>query len=211
MVPPRATKPLQPPKEERRAHLARLFVDAVEPILEAGESYSDISVERLIKAVDISRSTFYAYFDDKGELLRAMGEDVTRDLAEAGAAWFELSPTSTKDDLREGLRPLFETYRRHQTLLGAITEAASYDPRIREQHLALVEQAVTGLQQHIKAHQKAGAAAPELDAARTARWLVWMLERGLYQLVAPAPPAEMKRLLATMTDLVWRALYEGHR
>lgn len=207
----RSPKPLQPPREERRALLARYFVEAVEPLLETGESYADVSVEKLITLVDISRSTFYVYFDDKGDLLRAMAEDVTRDLAEAGSAWFGLSETASKKDLRDALRPLFETYRRHQTLLGAITETASYDPRIREQHTKLVEQAVDGVREHIKAHQKAGTAAKGLDPARTAQWLVWMLERGLYQLVAPAPAAELKRLLDTATDLIWRALYEGHR
>jgi TetR/AcrR family transcriptional regulator, ethionamide resistance regulator len=210
-MPPRSSKPLKPDREERRAFLAGHFVEMVEPWLEAGESYADISVERLITAVDISRSTFYVYFDDKGDLLRAMAEDVTRDLAEAGAVWFTLSITATKKDLRAALKPLFDTYRRHRTLLGAITETASYDARIREQHLTLVETAVTGLTGHIKEHQKAGAAAAELDASRTARWLTWMLERGLYQLVAPASDAEAARLLTTMTDLVWRTLYAGHR
>jgi len=203
-------RPLQPPREERRELLARHFVQAVEPLLEAGESYADISVERLITAVDISRSTFYVYFDDKGDLLRAMAEDVTRDLAEAGASWFEMPTDASKSDLRQALRPLFDTYRRHHTLLGAITEAASYDPRVREQHLTLVNEAVTGLQGHIKTQQRAGAAAPELDALRTAKWLTWMHERGLYQMVATASAAETRRLLDAMADLVWRTLYAGY-
>ena len=207
---PRRTKPLQPSREERRALLARYFVEAVEPLLEAGESYADISVERLITTVDVSRSTFYVYFDDKADLLRAMGEDVTRDLAEAGAAWFELAPEASRDDLRKALTPLFDTYRRHRTLLGAITETAAYEPRVREQHVALVETAVAGLADHIRAQQAAGAAAPELDPDRTARWLTWMLERGLHQLVAPASKAEATRLLDTMTDIAWRTFYEGH-
>lgn len=203
-------RPLQPPREERRQLLSRHFVQAVEPLLEAGEAYADISVERLITAVDISRSTFYVYFDDKGELLRAMGEDVTRDLSEAGSSWFELATDATKDDLRQALRPLFDTYRRHQTLLGAITEAASYDARVREQHLALVAEAVGELENHIRAQQRAGAAAPELDPRRTAQWLTWMHERGLYQMVATASAAESRKLLDAMTDLVWRTLYEGY-
>ena len=207
----RESKPLQPTREARRSQLARLFVDEVEPLLEAGESYADISVERLIKAVDISRSTFYVYFDDKGDLLRAMVEDVTRDLVEAGTSWFELPPDADKRGLAAGLKPLFDAYHRHQKLLGAITETAAYDPRIREQHQALVDRAVSELTRHIRAQQRLGTAAPELDPVRTAKWLVWMLERGLYQLVAPAKPAEVKRLLKTMTDLVWRALYDGHR
>jgi AcrR family transcriptional regulator len=205
-----SSRPLQPPREVRRALLARYFVDAVEPWLEAGESYADISVERLITTVDISRSTFYVYFDDKGDLLGAMAEDVTRDLAEAGSAWFDLATDATKRDLRDALGQLFATYRRHQTLLGAITESAAFDARVRERHLALIDRAVQGLESHIKEHQAAGAAAPDLDARRTAQWLTWMYERALYQLVGQATKPEARKLLDAATDLVWRALYAGY-
>ena len=205
------SRPLQPPREERRALLTRHFVEVVEEWLEGGEAYSDISVERLIKAVDVSRSTFYVYFDDKGDLLSAMAEDVTQDLREAGSGWFELPAEAGRNELRAALRQLFMTYRQHRTLLGAITESAAYDPRVRREHLNLVEAAVSGLTGHIKAAQAANAAAPELDARRTAQWLTWMHERGLYELVGPATDAEMRRLLGAMTDLVWRTLYEGYR
>jgi AcrR family transcriptional regulator len=189
--------------------LTRYFTEAVEPLLAAGESYADISVERLITAVSISRSTFYAYFDDKGDLLRAMGEDVTLDLATAGAHWFELRPEADRAALRAALLPLFDTYRRHQRVLRAITETAAYDPNIRALHLALVERAATGLSGHIRAQQDAGAVVAELDPDQSSLWLVWMLERGLYQLVAPAEPAEVDRLLDSLTALVWRMLYDG--
>lgn len=206
----RPVKPLQPSREERRAFLAECFTEAVEPMLEAGETYSALSVERLITAVDISRSTFYAYFDDKGDLLGAMTESVTNDLAEAGAVWFDLPPSATREDLRRALETLFAVYRRHKTLLRAITEAAGYDARVRAGRGALVERAVTGLQEHIERHQAAGTVAPELDPAYTARWLVWMLERGLDQFAGHAPEPEVNAALECITDLVWRGLYEGH-
>lgn len=189
--------------------LTRHFTDAVGPLLTSGESYSDISVARLIAAVDVSRSTFYSYFVDKGDLLRAMGEDVTLDLAEAGAHWFDLEGPTDRDQLREALRHLFDTYRRHQMLLRAITETAAYDAGIRALHLALVDRAATGLREHIEREQGAGVTAPELDATRTAQWMVWMLERGLYQLVAPADDDEADNLLDSVTDVLWRILYEG--
>lgn len=200
----RRPKPLQPDKGERRTMLVGYFTDAVEELLEGGESYSDLSVERLINAVDISRSTFYTYFNDKSGLLRAMGEDVTQDLATAGAHWFELSPNASKEELRDALQPLFETYRQHQMVLRAITETAAYDAGIRELHLALVERAATGLRGHLEQLKWAKSG----DAERTALWLVWMLERGLYQLVGPAGEDEVEGLLSAMTDLVWGALYD---
>jgi len=205
---PRRPSPLQPLKEERRALLVGYFAGAVEELLSQGESYSDLSVERLIKAVDVSRSTFYTYFDDKSTLLQAIGESVTLELAAAGAQWFDLPAGATKEQLTEALGALFETYRQHQRVLRAITEAAAYDSRVRELHLALVDQAATGLREHIETHQKSRTITRSLDAASTATWLVWMLERGLYQMVAPADEAEAQHLLGSLADLIWRILYD---
>jgi hypothetical protein len=38
-----------------------------------------------------------------------------------------------------------------------------------------------------------------------------MAERGLYQLVAPAPPDVVDRLLESITDITWNTLYAGAR
>jgi len=205
------TAPSQAAHDRRRARLAEQFTQIVEDMLEGGESYSELSVERLIRAADISRSTFYVYFPDKGELLSAMAERVTAELSDAGAAWFQLPDNGTPEDLRVSLRALFATYQRHRHILGAVSEAAAYDTRLRERHGLLVEAAVTGLREHIEAAQRAGSAAPTLDAHRTAEWLTWMLERGLYQLVGPAATDEREQLLSAVTDLAWRALYAGYR
>jgi len=203
--------PLQRTPEERRALLARHFVEVAEPLLEAGESYADLSVESLIKAGGISRSTFYAYFEDKGDLLSAMAADVIAELFEAGRSWWDLPDDGDKQALREALRPALETQRRHRAILGAVAESAAYDPRVREQHTRLVSEVAANLATHVRGAQRRGAACPDLDAVRVARWLIWMHERGLHQLVTPAAPAEAGKLLDALTDIVWRTLYEGYR
>lgn len=203
---PRPARPLQPTRDERRLELARYFIDEVTPLLAAGEAYSDLSVARMIKAVGISRSTFYGYFEDKSALLKAMGEDITIDLAEAGARWFELGVPADRAALKAALRPLFDTYRRHQLLLRAITEAASYDPGMRDLHADLVARAADGLMAHVAQVERRRA--HPLDPRRASLWMVWMLERGLYQLVAPAGDREAGRQLDTVVELVWRTLYE---
>jgi len=203
----RRPTPLVRPKEEKRALLVTHFAVAVEELLAGGRSYADLSVEALIGAVGISRSTFYAYFDNLSGLLVAMGEAVTLDLAQAGTSWFGFDPQGGEEALREGLRPIFTSYRQHQLLLKAITEAATYDAGIRALHQALVDRAVDGLIQHVLEQQAADRIDAGIDRERSIRWLVWMLERGLYQMVARADDAESEALLAAVSGLVWRSLY----
>lgn len=206
--------PLQITAADRRGLLSRRLVAIVEPLIDAGEGgegYADLSVERIIRAAGISRSTFYTYFGDKADLLVAMAGDVVADVLGTGDSWWSLSNDAGRDELREALRPPIEAYRMHRTILGAVVEAAATDPGAREQLNRLAEGAAGALTGHIRDCQKAKSAAPDLDPDRTARWLIWMIERGLYQLVSPAAPAEAQKLLDSLTELIWRTLYAGYR
>lgn len=206
-----ARKPLQMSRDDRRRLLSRHFIDVVEDLIDAGAAYADLSVERLITVAGISRSTFYVYFEDKGDLLGAMAADVIGDLLESGRPLWELPDKATRDDLREALRPPLELYREHRAILGAVVEAAATDPGVREQHERLIEAVIASLADHIEAGQRRGSVAPELDPRRTAEWIGWMHERGMYQLIGGSDSAEAEQLLAALTGIIWRTLYEGYR
>jgi TetR/AcrR family transcriptional regulator, ethionamide resistance regulator len=203
--------PLQLDAPERRALLTAHFIGVVEALIEDGASYSDLSVERLIRAGGVSRATFYAYFQDKGDLLRAMAQDVANEISAAGEAWWTLPESLTQGDLREGLRPAVEAYLTHKILLRAVAETAAYDERVREAYEALMAETIRRLAAHIKKEQRAGLAHTGLDPARTATWLVWMLERGLYQVVSVAPELAVDGWVDSVTEIVWRTVYEGYR
>jgi len=191
--------------------LSRHFVGVVEGLVENGVRYADLSVEAIITAGGISRSTFYVYFDDKGDLLVAMAEDVIGDLVADGSSWWELPVGATREDLHKALRVPIDTYRKHRTILGTVAETAAYDPRAREQQQNLIDQVVNALTTYISDAQHAGVTDTHLDAARTAQWLIWMIERGLYQLVGTADDAEVERQLDALTEIVWRVVYLSGR
>jgi AcrR family transcriptional regulator len=191
--------------------LSRHLTAVIEDLVRAGEPYSDLSVERIITAGGISRSTFYSYFDDKGDLLVAMAREVITDLVGVGHAWWNLPADATRADLREALRVPIDSYRAHATIFGAVTEAASYDTRVREQQQFLIDQVVDSLTEHLGRAQLLGSAEPGLDPRRTAQWTIWMFERGLYQLLSPAAPGEAEELLEAITTIVWRTFYAGSR
>ena len=191
--------------------LSRHFVSVVENLVENGVRYADLSVEAIITGGGISRSTFYVYFDDKGDLLVAMAQDVIGDLLADGASWWELPVDGTREDLRKALRVPIDTYRKHRTILGAIAETAAYDPRAQEQQQNLIDQVVSALTTYIGDAQHAGVADAHLDAARTAQWLIWMIERGLYQLVGTAGDDEVERQLDSLVEIVWRVVYLSGR
>ncbi|ORV54550.1 hypothetical protein AWC05_18340 [Mycobacterium florentinum] len=191
--------------------LSRHLVGVVEELVADGAKYADLSVEAIITAGGISRSTFYVYFDDKGDLLVAMAQDVIGDLLADGASWWELPVDATREDLHKAMRVPIDTYRKHRTILGTIAETAAYDPRASEQQQHLIGQVVSALGNYIGEAQQAEVADADLDAARTAQWLIWMIERGLYQLVGAADDEEVERQLDALVEIVWRVVYLSGR
>ena len=196
-------------RDDRRTALARHLVPVVEELVESGTSYASLSVARIIQARGISRSAFYKYFDDKADLLVVMADDVIADLISTGAAWWALPEGGGKAELRAALSAPLGNYRERRMILGAVVEAATYDERVRAKQQWLVSEVTTALAAHIAAGQEAGNIHPDLDAGRTAKWLVWMFERGLYQEVTPASADEADLMMDAVTDLVWHALYAG--
>ncbi|MEA2172173.1 MAG: TetR/AcrR family transcriptional regulator, ethionamide resistance regulator [Solirubrobacteraceae bacterium] len=202
-MPETARHPLHRAQPERRKDLTRHCVEVIEPLIAAGATYADLSVEAIIRAGGISRGTFYAYFRDKGDLLQAMASDVGEEIAAAGTAWWEIGDGVTEDELRTRMRPSVDAYLRHKVLLRAVAEAAAYDANVRAAYGELMRDTIAKLTAHIASRPARG-----LDAERTATWLVWMLERGLYQAVSVSED-EVDAWLASAARIVWSTLYSA--
>lgn len=208
---PSVTRRAQGSRAERRSQIRARLLAAVEELLAEGESYTEISVERLVQAAGMSRSTFYVYFEDKGDLLRAWFADITEDLADAAAGWWALDGDSSRDDLRAVLDRIIRTYRPHTALMAATFDAAAYDPAVRELVDALMATNTAGLRKHIRQGQREGFIDPDLPAAQTAAWLTWMAERGQHQLIREARNGELEPLVDAYTAIVWNTLYAPTR
>ena len=208
---PSITRRSRATRRERRDTVRDQLLAAIERLVERGESYTELSVERLVEEAGISRSTFYVYFADKGELLGSLAEDSIAAMIEAGRWWWELPPSALKEDVQGALRTVFDTYLEHRGLFAAVVEVAGYDSAVREQFGGLMERVIDELADHIRRGQDAGYVHEDLDPQRTAAWLCWMAERGLYQLVAGADEHQREALLQALTDIVWHTLYEGKR
>jgi AcrR family transcriptional regulator len=208
---PSVTRKSRSNRAERREAVQADLLGAVERLLERGEGYTELSVERLVAEAGISRSTFYVYFEDKGDLLSALSEEVIVEVSEAGRRWWDLPPDAPKQDVRAALKEVFNTYQQHRAVFAAVVDSAAYDTRVRNQFGALVLGLITELADHIRKGQAEGYVRQGLDPDRTAAWLTWMAERGLHQLVADASEEESDRLVDSLADIVWNTLYEGTR
>ncbi|EHN11279.1 Transcriptional regulator TetR family [Patulibacter medicamentivorans] len=186
------------------------MLSALEVMLESTR-FTDIRVEHLAREAEMSRATFYVYFEDKGTFLSEVAESAIGTVVEAGRYWWSLGPDLTKGDLREALERIADAYRSQHRTMAAVIEAASYDSLIGERFADLMKEASDGLAAYIRTGQREGFIHADIDPDASAVWLAYMAERGFAKLVTPADAAATESLMATLTDLVWNALHAGLR
>jgi len=205
------TRKHQSTRAHRRDEMRIRLLEVVERLLDEGDSFTEVSVERLVSEAGISRSTFYVYFEDKGDLLHAWFGDITAEIADAAKDWWSLGPDVTYDAVREALDKVVKAYWPHTTLMAATYDAAAYDPSLRELVESMMNLNAASLRKHIRKSQDGGFVDPHLLPAQTSAWLTWMAERGLHQMVRTAAPAELERLIDAYAGIVWNTLYAPTR
>lgn len=191
--------------QRRREAMGRRLLPVVAEMLEH-ETFTQMSVERLVAEAGISRSSFYVYFEDKGDLLGALTEDVILELFGAAQAWWSLAPSATREELRSTFQQIFDAYYPHRRILASIVEFSANDAGVALQFETMMGQAVDAVVSHILSGQDVGRVRADIRPQRTAKWLTWMLERGL-QMTDWRSEADTAEDLDAVTDIVWHALY----
>jgi AcrR family transcriptional regulator len=204
---PSVTRRRPPSRDARRDDVRDRLLAVVERLLAAGEGYTEISIERIVAEAGMARSTFYVYFADKGDLLRAWFGEINGELRAAALGWWQLQPPVAFDDVRSALAGIVHTYRPYTPLMAAVYDTAAYDPAVRELVTVMMAENAAGLRTHVRRGQRAGFVDPTLAPRETAAWLTWMAERGLHQLVRDAGDAEVERLVDAYARIVWNTLY----
>ena len=189
---------------ERRELTSRRLLPAVERLLER-ETYAEISVEQIAEEAGISRSSFYNYYEDKGDLLRALTADAMGAIIDATRQWWMLPPGSSRDELREAVAHMVDTYAPHAGLMRAVADFTSRDERVREEFREYMQRGADGIADYVRAGQRAGAFRADLDAERVALWIDWMSERGLSELGRPGLE-DPDRAVTALTDIYWKAV-----
>lgn len=200
----RRSEPLDRRHIERRELISRWLLPAVERLLEE-QTYPSLTVDQMVAEAELSRSTFYNYFEDKSDLLRALTGDVMSTIVDATRMWWMLAPSGTKEEFHAALSHLFAIYSPHTTLMRAVAESISHDARVREEFMAYMDSGTKGIADYIRSGQQAGDFRADLDPDAAAAWLTWMMERGLSQLSVRSGDYEPERVVAAAVDILWKA------
>jgi TetR/AcrR family transcriptional regulator, ethionamide resistance regulator len=182
--------------------------DAVERLLSRGESFSGLGVQRIVEEAGIARSSFYANFADKPEMLLRMSVAATVDLFGYAESWWQSDRELSQDALTEMLTSVIAEYRRHEYAQRAMSEVASYDESVASYWRGRIEKFVRVVAQRLERDREHGLVTAEVDIPYTAHWIVWGTERSIAQHVA-AGRKDDGRLASSLARSIWWSLYGG--
>jgi len=204
---PSVTRKAQANRERRRADIEKQLLEATERLMSEGLAFTELSVERLATEAGISRATFYIYFQDKGQLLRRLAEQIFAEFLDDARTWWDVVERRDAADLRKAMLAIIATHRTHQALVTAVIEMAAYDPEVCETYDQLLGDAIDSLERIIERGKADGVIRPQLPSRMTASGLTWTVERTVYQTVRITGPEHDAQLADALTEIVWSTLY----
>jgi AcrR family transcriptional regulator len=158
-------------------------------------------VDDIVRAARTSHGTFYLYFSNKEDLLRALAVECAHEMgALAGGLGAITADAAGEQELRQFLGAFLATYRRHGPVIRAWMEGNVDDREVT----ALGIRAFTNIASEL-AQRMRDAGTPGNDADIAA--LMAMLERLAYFLVSRRIDFDSDRLLDSVTVVVHRGFF----
>ncbi|CCK24944.1 hypothetical protein BN159_0565 [Streptomyces davaonensis JCM 4913] len=154
----------------RSAATVAQVMSALQQLLDAGEAFSEISVQRILEEAKVSRATFYAHFQSKTDVLVRLTNELRESLLALAQEW---EPSAGPDRLAQFFEDVVRIHRAHQSVITAVREAAAYDSTVDDFYTADLEGFDENALQSLLSDQAAGLTPTDLDAVAASRIIVW--------------------------------------
>jgi len=167
----------------------------------ADRGFHAARVDDIVRAARTSHGTFYLYFTNKEDLLRALATECGMEMSALAKTLGPVGPdTDGYDELRAFLGRFFATYRRYGPVIRAWMEGHVEDRAVSALGVRSFTLIATALGRRMS---EAGA---EADAARISA-LMALLERFAYFLVSRRLEFDGDETLDTVTHIVHRGFF----
>ena len=196
--------------EAEQRDVPKAILDATEQLL-AHQRFDELSVADILNAAQVSRASFYFYFESKyavlGELVRRFVQ-----LAQAvSQPWFEVDAEPYTRTLRQGISQTLQLCIKHAPVLRAIVENWRSDERLAALWTEMMDTFTQAAMHRIERDRAAGRALrTSVDASTLAGTLTWMSER-IYYLAAIGHPTfqDEQQVIGALTEVWLSAIYSG--
>jgi AcrR family transcriptional regulator len=186
-------------RQESRERIVRAASEVVRR-----RSYSELTVDEVMREAGLGRTIFYRHFDDLADLLMRASQEAIEELFQAQQSLVDQPSGDANGVVRKAFEAAADVYLRHGPLLRCVSEAAAADERVAEGYNAvrrrfdeLAEQALHELGGH--------GPNPPANPAETARALNLMNEIYLTDVFGREPRVSSETVVQTLTE-IWDAV-----
>ncbi|MGV9915574.1 TetR/AcrR family transcriptional regulator [Streptomyces tendae] len=180
---------------------------AVTRMLDSGESFTQISVQRILEEADVSRATFYAHFRGKTDVLVRLSDELRESLLSLGRQWDPGAAGDGAERFTRFFTDIVTVHRAHQGVLVALREAAAYDAEVGDFYTSGLEGFDEIVRATLQAEQAAGSAPPDLDVAAASRIIVWGGTQAIAHHIATDPGDGDAAFAREMGRIWWYGAY----
>jgi TetR/AcrR family transcriptional regulator, ethionamide resistance regulator len=197
-----------PPRRGRRPRTYGAVLEATATLLET-TALADLSVARILAAADVGRTSFYAHFSSKDDVVVKLMESLADEVADELSPMFERGERSADEAFALGLGNLVHAASRYAPLVVAVSEEWPAIPELKQIWFQMLGDFTTRLARMIDSERETGAAPQGADARALAASLVWTAERAFHVAVGGDHPTLVgaETVVAPLTQLFVGTIY----
>lgn len=167
------------------------------------DGFDGASVSRIVDEANVSRGTFYLYFESKEDIFRTLAEGLLTQVVELQRPTDELAPLET---IRRSIAAFVVYYREHARLMAVLEQVATHDESFRtlrrDMRRGVAERAV----RFIAAMQRRGVVPATVDPRYAATALTGMVDRFAYVWLILEEDFEEGEVVDNLTTLWFQAI-----
>lgn len=197
---------------QRRAEVTDRVLGAVEDLLDTGERFTELPVQRIAQRSGMSRTNFYQYFPNKSQVLIQVADMAAKELFAAPTSWFtdDTSVDAGVAGVQRAIAEMIAQFRKHWPLMRALGEAAAYDADVAQFWFGRIHAFIDFAAGRVQRWQEQG----RVDAAVTTESVAavtWMVERSITQHIisSGADASRDDRVVSALSRTIWLTITAG--
>lgn len=191
-------------RAQGRRTMSRLLDAGLRVFAERG--YHASRVDDVVRAAKASHGTFYLYFTNKEDLLRALAVDCAQELTSLAQTIGPVTPDDTgRAELRAFLGRFLDTYRRYGPVIRAWMEDQVGDREVDR----LGVKAFTAIGDNLGRRMREAGVDGDVSDEAAVGALMAMLERFSYGLASRRVAMDDEAVLDTLSTIVHRGFFNG--
>ena len=172
--------------------------------------FGELAVADILAAAQVSRASFYFYFEDKQDVLAELVRGAVSAGLEAARPWVEhADEVSPQASLRRGTAEAARLWQARAPVLRAMVENWNTNPTLRQLWIELMDRFTKVTIERIERDRAAGVARPStLEPRVLASALTWLGERLYYLAALDVPPFDDEdQLVDVLTEFYSVMIY----